>query len=177
MANRRHKKNSELPKGRLTTGAVIFIAGHSTPLWIPLVAASSLPDSWKTAAVRFDALRHTGTSDPVNGRCHGQSGIQCSQGKSLGLGGPYAVARESSRPRYYAGLVLFLIPFFIGWISPYVFEIVPELTEHQLIVAITGDLMLLLGLCLMGGQFWDKLRSLFIYDAEVTTSQENDIQG
>ena len=61
-----------------------------------------------------------------------------------------------------------MIPFFIGWISPYVFEVMPELTKHQLIVAISGDVALILGLCLMGGQAWDKLRSLFVYNVQVT---------
>ena len=75
-----------------------------------------------------------------------------------------------SKPRYYIGVVLFLIPFFVGWVSPYLFEVMPELARGQLIVAISGDVALIAGLCLMGGEVWDKLRALFIYNAQTTFS-------
>ena len=31
--------------------------------------------------------------------------------------------------------------------------------------AVTGDLVLFLSVFVLGGDFWDKLRSLFVYDA------------
>jgi hypothetical protein len=34
--------------------------------------------------------------------------------------------------------------------------------------ALAGDLLLLTGLVLLGGDFWDKLRALFIHGAKAT---------
>jgi len=98
----------------------------------------------------------------------GRAGFNAVRSRVFGWLGQTLLPDKVSRPRYYLGLVLFMIPFFIGWVSPYVLEVMPELTKHPLIVAISGDVTLIVGLCVMGGQAWDKLRSLFVYNVQVT---------
>jgi len=63
-------------------------------------------------------------------------------------------------------LILFVILISLGWIAPYVSYLISELITHRLIFAIVGDLILLISLFVLGGDFWDKLRALFIYDAK-----------
>ena len=168
VANERIKSEAKLPRSRLITGAVIFAIGHAAPLAIPLVATSALSDGWKTAlsGLMLFGIPELGTLLAVV--VLGKAGFNALKSWIFGWVGRTLLPDKVSRPRYYIGLVLFLIPFFIGWVSPYLFEVMPDLTNHQLIVAISGDLALIIGLCLMGGQAWDKLRSFFVYDAHVT---------
>jgi hypothetical protein len=71
------------------------------------------------------------------------------------------------RTRYTIGLVMFIIPILYGWASPYAEHFIGDIESHVLGLAIAGDALLLASLMVLGGDFWDKLRSLFIYSAQV----------
>ena len=151
----------------MIAGAVIFFAGNSAPLAIPFVAASSLSEGWKTglSGLMLFCIPELATLLAVV--VLGKAGFNALKAQIFGWASRTLLPDKVSRTRHHIGLILFLIPFFIGWVSPYAFEVMPELTKHQLIVAISGDVTLIVGLCLMGGQAWDKLRALFVYDAQV----------
>jgi hypothetical protein len=85
----------------------------------------------------------------------------------LGAIGQYAPPQKVGTTRYTIGLVLFVIPILIGWVTPYLGDMVPLLRRHSVSTGITGDIILLLSLFVLGGDFWDKLRALFIRDAKV----------
>lgn len=53
-----------------------------------------------------------------------------------------------------------------AWLTPYVSHWIPQLDEYRIALAIAGDGLLVLELFLLGGDFWDKLRALFIHDAK-----------
>jgi hypothetical protein len=71
-----------------------------------------------------------------------------------------------SRTRYRIGLALFLIPILTGWLLPYISHMIPGYAEHRYFLLICGDLMFVLSLFVLGGEFWDKIRALFLYDAK-----------
>ena len=52
-----------------------------------------------------------------------------------------------------------------GWASPYFGHHLPGFSSGQLIYAFVGDVLLLISLFVLGGDFWDKLHSLFRYNA------------
>ena len=80
----------------------------------------------------------------------------------------YGPPAEVSRTRYHVGLVFFVVPLFFGWIAPYVQDWIPFLDGREVWFALAGDVLLLFGLVLLGGDFWDKLRALFIHGAKAT---------
>ena len=51
--------------------------------------------------------------------------------------------------------------------GPYLGDMVPLLRRYSVSAAIVGDIILLFSLFVLGGNFWDKLRALFIGDAKV----------
>ena len=73
-----------------------------------------------------------------------------------------------SRTRYRIGIVLFSIPLILGFLQPYLAYYLPRLTNLPLIYTVLMDLMLLLSLFVLGGDFWEKHRGLFRYDVTVT---------
>jgi len=77
----------------------------------------------------------------------------------------YGPPQKVSRARYATGLLLFILPLLFAWASPYAVHFFPGLGEQTLAVAIIGDALLLIALFVLGGDFWDKLRSLFVHDA------------
>jgi hypothetical protein len=74
-------------------------------------------------------------------------------------------AEHVSRTRYRIGLVLFILPILLGWATPYFGNYMPGFNEHTMIFAIVGDVVLATSLFVLGGEFWDKLRSLFMHSA------------
>jgi len=72
-----------------------------------------------------------------------------------------------SLSRYRIGLVMFLLPVVFGWLGPYGAHHIPGYQTHRFFVSVVGDLMFFTSIFVLGGDFWDKLRALFICNARV----------
>jgi hypothetical protein len=95
----------------------------------------------------------------------GKAGFQELKARLFGYLKP---AETVSRTRYKLGLVMFCLPFFQNLLETWASHIAPQLVANRLGVDIFMDLMLIASLFVLGGNFWDKLRSLFISDARAT---------
>ena len=95
----------------------------------------------------------------------GKEGLAYIKKRIFGFIKPYGPPRKVSATRYKTGLVMFALPLLYAFLSPYIGKYIPGMVEHRLIYAVAGDLMLLVGLFMLGGGFWDKLRALFIHKA------------
>jgi hypothetical protein len=71
------------------------------------------------------------------------------------------------RTRYTIGLVLFVSPMLFAWIASYVPSWLPEDYLARVWVNLGLDLVTVASVFVLGGEFWDKLRALFLYDARV----------
>ena len=93
----------------------------------------------------------------------------------------YGPPQTVGKPRYVIGLVMFCVPLVFAFVSPYlehfqavqyvpdaVAQHIPERAETVFTFALAGDIMLMASLFVLGGDFWDKLRSLFVHDARAT---------
>jgi len=78
-----------------------------------------------------------------------------------------APSDEVSPARYRVGLVMFLLPILFGWVGPYGVERIPGYEDYRLAMNLIGDLLLVSSLFVLGGDFWDKLRGLFIHKAKI----------
>jgi hypothetical protein len=68
--------------------------------------------------------------------------------------------------RYRVGLLILVIPIILAWIAPYVAEFAPSIGRNTVRDGIISDMLVLAGLVMLGGDFWDKLRALFSRDAK-----------
>ena len=73
---------------------------------------------------------------------------------------------EVGKWRYRVGLVMFFLPFLTSWILTYFGHVLPGGREATPAYLKGGDVMQILSLFVLGGDFWDKLRSLFIRQAK-----------
>jgi len=92
----------------------------------------------------------------------GKSGYAYIKNRVFGFIKQYGPPAEVSRTRYTIGLVMFAVPIVFGWLAPYAADLIPGYLGNELTYGIIGDLLLLVSLFVLGGDFWDKLRALFI---------------
>jgi hypothetical protein len=67
--------------------------------------------------------------------------------------------------RYNIGLVMFVLPFLPNYIISFMPHLIPISLIARYIIIVASDLMFVASLFVLGGDFWDKLRALFIYTA------------
>lgn len=103
----------------------------------------------------------------------GKEGFAQIKAKLFGYLKPLAPAKAVSRTRYRFGLVLFFLPLLFGWAAFYFADRIPAFETHYLAYGIAGDVMLAISLFVLGGEFWGKLRSLFIHDAYALIPKES----
>lgn len=160
-----------IPKNRLFLGGLIFVIGFLCPLLVPLVTATELSTAWKAALSGLLVLGVPELFMLVAAAVLGKTGFEYLKRQLYGFFKRHIVPEKVGPNRYGIGLVVFFLPIFWAWLAPYFAEFV-SIQKYNLTIAIAGDLLLLAGLLLLGGEFWGKLRSLFLHHAVIRLPDE-----
>jgi len=156
------------PGGRLIWGVTVLLMGNvAGPLMIPLIIASQLPTGWKATISGFLMLGGPELSIVAAVAILGQAGFAWVKSRLFAFLKREAPMARVSHSRYRAGLLLFGLILVLSFLEPYLGPYIPGYMEHRVVLSLCGDLLLLLSLVVLGGEFWDKLRALFLYDARV----------
>lgn len=150
---------------RLKLGGAMFALSILVPaVAIPLVASMDLTGTQAAtvSGVLLVAAELIGLGAVA---VMGKSGYLFIKARVLALVKRHGPPRTVSRARYRLGLVMFALPLLFGWGAFYLLGPILELGLSPIAIALGGDAMLLASLFVLGGDFWDKLRSLFVYDA------------
>jgi len=95
----------------------------------------------------------------------GKSGFHYLKDKLFGAAKRFGPAVHVSRLRYRIGLVMLFLPLAVALVEPYIaLLVVPELLPHWLYGAV-NDTLFLTSFFVLGGEFWEKVKALFIYEA------------
>jgi len=153
-----------IPSNRLIIGGIVFIVGQLSPLLIPAVLSSELGSGIKTALSGFLMLGVPELAIMLSIVIMGKAGFAYLKSKIGRLFKQYGPPDKVSKVRYTIGLIMFIIPFLIGWLLPYFEHLIPWYDAYHLWINICGDILLIVSLFILGGDFWEKIRSLFIYN-------------
>lgn len=160
------------PKSRLLLGAAILALAILAKIVGPiLIVGSDLPAAWKTGLslaifIVIPKLLII-TIVFVLGK-PGFAYLKAVCFKAIGRAfAPLAPARRVNPVRYRIGLVMFTLPLIEASLLPHIENAFPGLAEQRPIEWI-WDVMLLASFFVLGGEFWDKLRALYLQAATVT---------
>lgn len=155
-------------KSRLLLGGVVFVSGFLVPLAVPLVALTDLPSGWKTALSGLLLFGIPEVFMLLAVAILGKPGFAYLKALMFGyLGRRLAPPERVGVLRYRIGLVMFTLPLLLAFVTPYAGELIPGYETYRIWYGLTGDLLLLFSLFVLGGEFWDKLRALFLHEARV----------
>ena len=149
---------------RIKLGFVLFILSIAWPLLLPVMPLVGFSGS-AIAAFSGGMLVAAEVMILAGAAIAGKDGFKYIKSRVFGFVKSHGPPKHVGRTRYIFGLILFVAPFFFGWASPYVAEYLPGFLEHPHYYTIAGDALLLVSLFVLGGEFWDKLRSLFLHRA------------
>jgi len=153
--------------GRLWAGVTVLVIGFLSPLFIPLVLSSGLSAGVKSVLSGFLALGIPELFMLIAVGILGKEGFQYLKTKFFGWFRKYGPPDTVSKTRYIVGLILFSSSIMQGLVLPYIWKHVSIIEENLLYILISGDMILIASLFILGGDFWDKLRSLYIYRSRV----------
>jgi len=151
---------------RLKLGIAIFLLSIVVPLaGVPILSTLSISAAMKITVTGVILI--LGNVLGVLGvAVMGKSGYNYIKSQFFAFLKKNEPPQKVSRYRYNIGLVMFCIPIVFAWISPYIANYIPSFSTNPMPYAIAGDLIMVISIFVLGGDFWDKIRILFIYDAE-----------
>ncbi|WP_275782504.1 transporter suffix domain-containing protein [Pararhizobium gei] len=150
---------------RFKLGIALVCLAIAMWLCVPIAASAGVP-STRIAAI-------TGVIFIVNKvllllviAVMGKAGFQQLKSKIFGVF-RLSPSTEISKARYTLGLVMFCLPLVSAWLEPYVDAIAPGLRPNLWQLQLLGDLMFIASFFVLGGNFWEKIRALFVRSARV----------
>lgn len=157
---------------RLKLGVAVFILS----ILLPVVGISLLPTFELSTTMAASLTTGLLVSAEVMGilaiAIMGKPGYVYIKSHLFGFLRRFGPPQKVSRRRYNFGLIMFVLPILFGWLSIYLADYIPVYESHHLTYAIVGDIMFLVSLFVLGGDFWDKIRALFIYSDKVCSDDK-----
>ncbi len=154
------------PGWRFRLGVLFFVLAIVAPVGVPLVALTDLSTAMKAtlSGLFLAGLPEVFTVAAV--AVLGKSGFNYLKGKLFARLKRYAPSQVVSRTRYRIGIGMLLIPIVFAYLIAYAPQIIPGYAEHSLYINLGVDFILIASFFVLGGEFWDKVRSLFVYGAK-----------
>ena len=151
---------------RFKLGITLFVMAFLLWLLVPLAAVIGLPASRIATLAGTIFIANKLLLLAVIG-VMGKAGFQQLKGMVFGYAGKLAPEAIVSTTRYQIGLVMFCLPLISGWLEPYVDALAPGLRPNLWQLQLLGDLMFVTSFFVLGGNFWAKVRALFVRTAVV----------
>ena len=155
----------KMPRKKLFCGLIVFILSFSAPLFIPIILKLGISPVLKAiiSGLLVFGIPEIGMLLAVV--ILGKDGYFYLKSEILFWLKETVMVNKISRLRYRVGITLFSATFIVGFLMPYVnyFSSTPmKNTPYHSIFLL--DFLFFISLFILGGNFWEKLKALFIYD-------------
>lgn len=153
----------------------MLVTSFLSPLLIPLVAASGAPAELKAVMSGLLALGIPELGMLAAVAILGKAGYQEIKRQIFGFIKRHGPPDTVSPIRYRFGLVMFCGPLVFAVVQPYAEYTLAETTighilaANRFFAALSGDIIFALSFIVLGGDFWDKVRALFVQGVEVAS--------
>ncbi len=155
----------KMPRKKLLCGLIVFILSFSAPLFIPVILKLGISPLLKAiiSGLLVFGIPEIGMLLAVV--ILGKDGYLYLKGQILFWLKETIMVNKVSRLRYRVGITLFSATFIVGFLMPYVnyFSSIPMQNAHYHSLFLL-DFLFFISLFILGGNFWEKLKALFVYD-------------
>ena len=151
---------------RYWLGLFFFVFAWICPLFIPVVMALGFSEETKTMLSGFLMIGAPEILSIVSIVFLGKPGFEYLKSKLISAIRIALPRSKVSRMRYRIGLFLLVLNIVFAYLIFYVPEWIPGYAENRIPINLAADFLFIVTLFILGGDFWDKLRALFIYEAK-----------
>ena len=144
-------------------GIILLVCSFIVPLLGFWVASLPLPLAVKGTIIGILTVGGPEVLAIIAVALLGKEAFEVFKSKALGVLSKLAPQGSVSKTQYQIGLALFVFSFIPSWIFAYVPQLAPEVA--RITITASADLLFIVSLFVLGGDFWDKLKSLFVFDA------------
>lgn len=159
-----NRQDLQPQKSRLFFGAVVFVLSQALPFCVPSILNSGYSSETEAilSGILIFGLPEIGTMLAV--AIMGKQGYEWLKSKlfaSLSKLRPKSIV---SKTRYNIGLTIFIALLLLAFLDPYISPTLPFIEAYRREFVVGLDVLFVLSLFILGGDFWEKLRSLFVYE-------------
>lgn len=86
--------------------------------------------------------------------------------KLFGFLNRFAPKGSVGKTRYKVGLIIMILSYIPSFIYSYAPHYIPDYSPYRLYISVAADMSFIASLFILGGDFWDKLRSLFVFESK-----------
>ena len=150
---------------RMSLALVLWVGGFFLPLAIPFVTGLPLPSATKTALSALLVFGLPQLLTVIAIAIVGKSGFRYLKERLFGAARKLGPPVHVSRIRYRIGLVMLFLPLAVSLVEPYITLLVVQEHLPHWVYGAVNDTLFLTSFFVLGGEFWDKVKALFIYEA------------
>ncbi|AFM24946.1 hypothetical protein [Desulfomonile tiedjei] len=153
-------------QARLYAGITLLILATISPLFGFLVVKTNWSAVMKTTII---GLLTAGIPEVLifaAAAILGKENFQRIKSKAFSLMKRLRPTARVGKTRYSIGLIMFLIPLVPTYVMAYAPQWLPDDSPARLYVNLAADFIFAASLFVLGGDFWDKLTALFVYDSK-----------
>lgn len=163
-----NKTSTYNPTGwRFRLGLTFFALGWICPLFVPLVTSSSLSTETKTLLSGLLIIGVPEIFSVISIVFLGKDGFNYIKERIFTLLKKIVPQGEVSRTRYRIGLLMLFFHVIYANLIFYSPHLIKGYDTNSMVMNMCADVLFIVTLFVLGGDFWEKLRALFIYDAKV----------
>jgi len=154
-----------MARWRMSLALALWIGGFFLPLVIPLVATLPLPVATKATLSGLLVFGLPQLLTVIAIAIVGKSGFHYLMERLSGIARRLGPPAHVSRLRYRIGLVMLFLPLAASLLEPYIALVVIQDRPPHWVYGAIDDTLFLTSFFVLGGEFWDKVKALFIYEA------------
>ncbi len=163
-----NKTSTYSPTGwHFRLGVTFFALGWICPLFIPLVTNSNLSTETKTFLSGFLLIGVPEIFSVISIVFLGKDGFNYIKERIFTFLKRIVPQGEVSRTRYRIGLVMLFLHVIYANLIFYSPHLIKGYAENSIVMNVCAEVLFIVTLFVLGGDFWEKLRALFVYDAKV----------
>jgi len=151
---------------RLRIGIGFFALSWICPVFIPLVAASDFPTEWKAAISGALVVGGPEVCGLVSIAFLGKAGFNYIRSRLFASLKRAAPSARVGRTRYRIGLGIWGLLAVLNYFIFYAPDLIPGYDANRITINLIADMVFIVTFFVLGGDFWEKFRALFIYEAK-----------
>ncbi len=163
----------DVPMGwRFRFGLFFFVLGWVCPLFIPLVTSLNLTAETKTYLSGFLLIGAPEVFSIISIVILGKPGFEYIKSKVFSFIKRAVPQGQVSRFRYRVGLTMLFFHVVYANLIFYAPDLIIGYGENRMAMNLIAEILFIVTLFVLGGEFWEKLRALFLYDAKVKLPEQ-----